>query len=289
MKKLICLFTLLSVGQLTLKAQDIDFPLSQSEIEKYESRVHIRRLPNVAVTHPDAYKIRTRQPVYPPSTERIILDVINVDAPAAEPEYHWMKHWEDGKWEEFPFIDNLGFAGVGRDLSKGDTLPEYVYMSEFKYPLKPDKYQIHFYVFSNIYTYCNLTDTGIQPVQETVMQGAFDFRVLESGNDSIRVLFENHTNLSVQPMFFPSVGTDELYMVHPLARSGSTYEAEYMKSCARLEAGEALLYSIPVSWDVSRIADPNHKKQFSAGRLSPGKYKIGLQLRIYMNTEFEVK
>lgn len=289
MKNLFYLFAFLSVWSLKLNAQDIDYPLSQAEIEKYESRVHIRRLSNVAVTHPDAYKIRTQQSVYSPSTKRITLDVINVDAPTAEPEYYWMKHWKDGKWEEFPFIDNLIFAGVGRDLSKGDTLPEYIHMSEFKYPLKPNKYQAHFYVFSNIYTYCKLTDTSIQPVQGTEMQRAFSFRVLESGNDSIRILFENHTNLSVQPVFFPSVDTDERYMVHPYARSGWVGEAAYMKSRARLEAGEAMLFSIPVSWDVNRITNPNEKKRYSTGKLSPGKYKIGLQLEIYMNTEFEVK
>ena len=289
MKNLIYLSVLLSVWSLKLNAQDIDFPLLQSEIEKYESRVHIQRLPNVYVTHPDAYKIRTQQPVYPSSTKRITLDVINVDAPTAEPELHWMKYRKGGEWKEFPFIDNLAFAGVGRDLSKGDTLPEHIHMSEFKYPLKPNKYQVHFYVFSNIYTYCNLTDMGIQPVKGTEMQGAFSFRVLESDNDSIRIQFENHTNLSVQPLFLPSIGTDELYMVHPLTRSGSRDESDYMRSCARLEAGEAMLFSIPVSWNVSRITDPNYKKRFSSGRLSPGKYKIGLSLEIYMNTEFEVK
>ena len=92
MKNLIYLSVLLSVWSLKLNAQDIDFPLLQSEIEKYESRVHIQRLPNVYVTHPDAYKIRTQQPVYPSSTKRITLDVINVDAPTAEPELHWMKY-----------------------------------------------------------------------------------------------------------------------------------------------------------------------------------------------------
>lgn len=289
MKNLIYLSVLLSVWSLNLNAQDIDFPLSQSEIEKYESRVHIQRLPNVSVTHPDAYKIRTQQPVYSPSTKRITLDVINVDAPTAEPELHWMKYWKGGEWKEFPFIDNLAFAGVGRDLFKGDTLPEHIHTSEFKYPLKPNKYQVHFYVFSNIYTYCNLTEVGIQPVKGTEMQGAFSFRVLESDNDSIRIQFENHTNLSVQPLFFPSVGTDDLYMVHPLARSGSRDESDYMRSCARLGAGEAMLFSIPISWNVSRITDPNYKKRFSSGKLSPGKYKIGLQLEIYMNTAFEVK
>ena len=289
MKKLFYLFIFLSVYPLIMDAQDIDFPLSQSEIEKYENRVNLQRLPDVAITHPDAYKIRTQKPVYSPSTKQITLDVINVDAPSSEPEDHFMKHWKNGKWETFPFIDNLAFAGLGRDLSKGDTLPEYIHMSEFKYPLKPNKYQVHFYVFSNIYTYCNLTDTCIKPVSGTEMQGAFSFCVLESGNDSIRVLFENHTNLSVQPVFLPSVGTDELYMVHPFARSGWTGEANYMRSRARLEAGEAMLFTIPVSWDVKRITDPNYKKQFSTGKLSPGKYKIGLQLEIYMNTEFEVK
>lgn len=39
-----------------LQAQDIDFPLLPSEIEKYESRIRIQRLPAVAITHADAYK-----------------------------------------------------------------------------------------------------------------------------------------------------------------------------------------------------------------------------------------
>lgn len=55
-----------------LQAQDIDFPLLPSEIEKYESRIRIQRLPAVAITHADAYKIRTRQPVYSPRTKEIV-------------------------------------------------------------------------------------------------------------------------------------------------------------------------------------------------------------------------
>ena len=96
-----------------------------------------------------------------------------------------------------------------------DTIKKlgFVYEHKPKDALKPNKYQVRFYVFSNIYTYCNLTDMGIQPVKGTEMQGAFSFRVLESDNDSIRIQFENHTNLSVQPLFLPSIGTDELYMV----------------------------------------------------------------------------
>ena len=41
MKNLIYLSVLLSVWSLKLNAQDIDFPLLQSEIEKYESRVPV--------------------------------------------------------------------------------------------------------------------------------------------------------------------------------------------------------------------------------------------------------
>ena len=121
------------------------------------------------------------------------------------------------------------------------------------------------------------------------MDGAFAFKVLPSNNDSIRILFENHTNLEVQPVFFPSISTDERYMVHPFARSGWVGEANYMKSRARLKGGEAILFTIPVSWDANRITDRNDKKRFQAGRLLSGKYRIGLQLEIYMDTEFEVK
>ena len=182
----------------------------------------------------------------------------------------------NGKWLGFPFIDNLVFAIGGRDLSKGDTLPEHIRMSDF-------------YVFANIHTYCNLTGKSIVSIKDTEMDDAFAFKVLSSDNDSIRILFENHTNLEVQPVFFPSISTDERYMVHPFARSGWIGEANYMKSRARLKGGEAILFTIPVSWDVSRITDRNDKERFQAGRLLSGKYRIGLQIEIYMDTEFEVK
>ena len=77
-------------------------------------------------------------------------------------------------------------------------------------------------------------------------------------------LYKNHTNLEVQPVFFPSISTDERYMVHPFARSGWVGEANYMKSRARLKGGEAILFTIPVSWYVSRITDRNDKERFQA-------------------------
>lgn len=283
------LFIFLSFILPDIEGQDIDSPLSLAEIEKYESRVRLQRLPDVVITYPDAYKIETQQPVYSPQTKEIILNVINIDAPTAEPEYFWLKQWEKGKWVNFPFIDNLIFAGVGRDLAKGDTLPEPIRMSIFKNRLKPNRYQVHFYVFANIYTYGILTVDSMLPVKESELKGAFDFRIVASGSDSIRILFENHTNLSVQPVFLSSVGTDELYTVHPLARSGWVGEADYMKSCALLAGGEAMLFTIPVAWESSRISDPNRKERYKSGRLAPGKYKIGLQVEVYMDTEFEVK
>ena len=87
---------------LVTQAQDIDFPLSLSEIEKYESRIRIQRLPAVTITHADAYKIRTRQPVYSPRIKEIVLDIINMDGPTAELEYHNLKQMVNGKWLGFP-------------------------------------------------------------------------------------------------------------------------------------------------------------------------------------------
>lgn len=268
---------------------DIDAPIPLSEIEQYNKRVILKRKPNVTITHPDAYKIRTQKPVYTTKTGQITLDVINVNAPPAELEYHRMEQWENGKWIEFPFIDNLAFAGGGRNLSKGDTLPEPISMSEFKHLLEPNKYKVHFYVFANIYTYCTLTDKSIQSIKNSEMKGAFNFRVLDSKNDSLRILFENHTNLSVQPVFLPSIGTDELYNVHPYARSGWIGEVKWMKSHALLKGGEAMLFSIPISWDTNGLQSRHDKESFKAGKLTPGKYKIGLQIEVYMETEFNVE
>ena len=94
MKVLLSVISLLAF--LPLQSQDIDFPLSQSEIEKYESRVRMQRLPDVNITHADAYRIETRQPVYSPQTKRIVVDVINVNGPTAELAYHHLKQWKNG-------------------------------------------------------------------------------------------------------------------------------------------------------------------------------------------------
>lgn len=281
--------TEITIADTDTQQYDIDAPIPLSEIEQYNKRVTLKRIPNVTITHPDAYKIKTQKPVYTTKTNEIILDVINVDAPSAELEYHRMEQWENGEWIEFPFIDNMGFAGVGRTLSKGDTLPEHISMSEFKYLLEPNKYKIHFYVFANIYTYCTVTDNSIQSVKNSEMKGAFNFRVLNSKNDSLHILFENHTNLSVQPIFLPSVGTDELHNVHPYARSGWIGEVKWMKSHALLKGGEAMLFSIPISWDTNGLQSRHDKESFKAGILAPGKYKIGLQIEVYMETEFKVE
>lgn len=268
---------------------DIDSPIPLSKIEQYNKRVTLKRIPNITITHPDAYKIRTQKPVYTTKTQQITLDVINVDAPSASPSHHWMEQWENGEWTEFPFRDNMGFAEVGRTLSKGDTLPNIIDMSGFKNLLEPNKYKAHLYVFANIYTYCTITNNSIQSIKNSEMKGAFNFRVLDSKNDSLRILFENHTNLSVQPVFLPSVGTDELYSVHPYARSGWVGEAQWMESHALVKGGEAMLFSLPVSWDVNNLKVHHNQEIFKTGKLTPGEYKIGLQINVYMETEFEVE
>lgn len=84
----------------------------------------------------------------------------------------------NGKWLGFPFIDNLVSAIGGRDLSKGDTLPEHIRMSEFKYPLKPNRYQANFLCVCQHPYYCNLTGKSIVSIKETEMDGAFAFKVI---------------------------------------------------------------------------------------------------------------
>ena len=278
----------IQVDSILFETSEVDAPIGLSEIEKYENRVALQHISNLPVTHPDAYKIRTQQSTYSTKTDKIQLDVMNIDAPVAEPEYHRLEQWKQGKWVEFPFIDNLSFAGVGRDLVKGGILPDIINMSEFKNPLKPNKYKVHFFVYANIYTYCTLTDNAIVPVTDSALKGAFEFRVLKSANDSIRVLFANHTNLRVQPTFFPSVGTEELYSVHPLARSGGSGEHKWMEEHASVPAGEGVVFSIPVSWEVSRLHKSPDNERYMSGKLAPGTYKLGLGIEVYITTEFEV-
>lgn len=52
-------------------------------VAEYRKRMALQRFTGVPVTHPDAYKIETQQPVYAPRVTRVVLDVINLDAPAA--------------------------------------------------------------------------------------------------------------------------------------------------------------------------------------------------------------
>lgn len=261
------------------------------ETGEYRKRMSLQRFTGVPVTHPDAYKIRTQHPVYSLPVTEVRLDVINVNAPVAEPEYHRLERWNDRKWTPFPFKDNLAFAGVGRELARGDTLPETIFASEFKNPLDSGKYKVHFYVALNLYTGFTLTEDSIRPLPVNPHDNsAFGFRVLESPADSIRVLFENRTNLAVLPNFFPSVENPETgYSAHPLARSGWIGEYTWMEKHGLLQGGEALVAGIPVAWDVNRLTDPNEKKQFASGRLAPGTYRLGLLLSVFMETEFEVR
>ena len=273
----------------SIPKMDIDSPISIYEIVKYGERVSLMYVKNVPITYPNTYKIYTEKALYAQDIKQIQLNIYNMDGPIAEPEYHRLEKWNNGKWEVFPFRDNLAFAGGGRDLKQGMTLTDLISMSEFKNPLTPGRYKVHFYVYTNIYTYCELTDTAVLPIEDTIITGAFDFKTIQSANDSIHVLFKNHTNLRIQPMFLPSVGTDELYSVHPLARSGWIDEHKWMERHASIEAGRGILFSIPVSWDVKRLDKSPDTERFLSGRLAPGKYKLGLGIEVYMETEFRVE
>lgn len=264
-------------------------PLPMEAIGKYDERVKLQRYSNLPVTHPDAYQLRRQQAVYPGDTKQITLDIINMDGPTAEPGYHWMEHWEKGKWVTFPFRSNIAFSGPGRVLAKGDIVPEHIKMSEFEDPLKPNRYKVHFYVLASIHTDCILTDSGVQSVKGSEVNEAFTLRVLDSKNDSISILLENHTNLPVQPLFLPSIGPDKRRNTHPLARSGWREEANWMKEHVLLKSGEGILFKFPTSWNINELVHPNNKGKYKPGKLTSGTYQIGLLLEVYMTTEFEVE
>ena len=247
--------------------------------------LRIHRLPDVPVTHTDAYKIRMRQPVYPPETEQLVLDVINVDGPTVYPEYHALQQREEEKWVEFPFRGDISFAGVGRELFKGDTLPEYISADEFQYPFTPNRYRALFYVSAIVCTYFNWTDKGIAPVEGTELDGAIGFKVLASNNDSVRMVFENHTNWDIRSRFVPIVGTEEVYAVHPLCFFDSSVPIPAKE--ITLKGGEALSISVPAFWNVASVKK-EHQQRFASGKLLPGKYKVSLSVHIYMDTEFEI-
>ena len=99
------------------------------KLEKYESQ-HPHTKASRCHHHPcGRLQIRTRHQYILLGQKRLCLDIINMDGPTAELEYHNLKQMVNGKWLGFPFIDNLVFAIGGRDLSKGDTLPEHIRMS----------------------------------------------------------------------------------------------------------------------------------------------------------------
>ena len=80
--------TEITIADTDTQQYDIDAPIPLSEIEQYNKRVTLKRIPNVTITHLDAYKIKTQKPVYTTKTNEIILDVINVDATT---------EWNNGK------------------------------------------------------------------------------------------------------------------------------------------------------------------------------------------------
>ena len=89
-----------------VQAQDIESPLSVKEIGNYKNRVSIKRLTDVAITHPDAYRIQTEEKVYSPKIKKIYYDYINVSGPTASPEERCkFFYWKDGGWQKMPMKD----------------------------------------------------------------------------------------------------------------------------------------------------------------------------------------
>lgn len=58
-----------------LQPANIDSPISLPKIKKYDDRVSMLHLSNVSITYPDAYQIKTRNPVYSIHTKQLFPEI----------------------------------------------------------------------------------------------------------------------------------------------------------------------------------------------------------------------
>ena len=288
-KTILLLFGLLGLWADTY-AQDIESPLSVKEIGNYKNRVSIKRQTDVAITHPDAYRIQTEEKVYSPKIKKIYYDYINVSGPTASPEDRCkLNYWKDGKWIAMPMKDYV-IAGVGMNLNVGDTIQKMFFPAAyFKLPLTvASKYQLMSNVSTRLKTSFEVRKDGIHSVESTHKNGAFTFKVLDSRNDSIRILVENHTNLTVVPNYLPDMSYEgKGDVVHPYASSGWRGEYDYMTKNWVMRPGMSLLFSIPLRWDVNKLGKYD-RERYKSGRLAEERYEASLLCDVWMKTEFEV-
>ena len=273
-----------------VQAQDIESPLSVKEIGNYKNRVSIKRLTDVAITHPDAYRIQTEEKVYSPKIKKIYYDYINVSGPTASPEERCkFFYWKDGGWQKMPMKDYV-IAGVGMDLTAGDTIQKWFFPAAyFQLPLTvASRYKYQADVSTRLKTVFEVRNDSICLVKSAEQDGAFTFRVLDSRNDSIRILVENHTNLTVVPCALPDishVGRGDV--AHPYAASGWSGENNYMRKNWVLQPGAALLFTIPLRWDVNKL-NKYDRERYKQGQLVDGKYDASMLCDVWMTTEFGV-
>lgn len=270
-----------------VRGQDADHPLSLAEMKQFDRRVSIRRLDDVKITHPNVYTMKMRQERYPADVEEIVFDVTNTDAPRADLGNGTLMQLSDGGWKRFPVKENIAITGIGRTVSKGATLDDNISMWIYKEKPKPGRYRVDYYVTPDIYTLCAVSDSAVRPVGTDSVQGALVLKVLPSGGDSIRIVLENHTNLTVIPRFLPSIRTDSQYVAHPYARGGSNYESRFVQQKATLRGGETVMFTYPTTWDARRISGKYYREIFAYGRLAPGIYKIGMELEAEIKAEFD--
>ena len=270
----------------SVQAQDIDFPLPLKEIENYKGRVTIKRLPDVEITHPDAYRIQTEKKVYSPKIKKIYYDYINVSGPTASPEELCkVFYWKDGKWQTMP-LKNYIIAGVGMKLNVGDTIQKKFFPTAyFKLPLSvASRYKYQSNVSTRFKTAFEVKKDSICSLKSTETNGAFTFKVLDSRNDSVRILMENHTNLTVVPTI-PGIGRlGNGAVEHPYTSSGAS---DWMRKNWTLRPGMALLFTIPLHWDVNKLGKYD-RERYKQGRLDEGKYETGMLCDVWMSTEFNV-
>lgn len=266
----------------------IDSPKVHTGMSFFKHNISVKRTENVSVTYEDMYKILLQSKVYPHETNKISFNICNLNGPTVEVGKQSVEQWNGLHWELFPYQDNVIFADMTMALPKGDTIKNHISVQLFKNPLVPSIYKINIPVLFRVNIPFTLTEDSI--LTNSRRNYPWGVQVLNSANDSIRLLVENFTDLDIQPCSFPYIREEnKMYSMHPLTTFFKREQSDWLQKHALLKGGETLLINIPAFWNVSDLEELQNKQKYSFGKLPQGRYILEFSLEIYLTAQFKVK
>lgn len=264
--------------------------------------IHIRKGEDVGITKRSMYTMKAGQEYYPFLSDKPFKATIYyLSGPEATAGAHFLlEYWENDKWIQVPFTDNLAFADVGYKFSLGATL-DYVAGSElFKYTLKPGKYRIVTYVTVELFTEFDIADRSSvrTSVRSSNAKAPFELSVtsaaLQNKKDSILLTINNHSDMPVFLTMYPQLsmpGCAEKSRVvyHPAIWNMSSTCANVLHKATQTAGGSSLQFCIPAQWDIRQSypnLNKNERADHNKGHLEYGHYKYRILLGVILSAEF---